>query len=302
MKKFGQVLLPIVTPFHENEEVNYEVFQNLIEYILEKNYCDSFIITGTTGEFNTLAFDEKVKLYETALKQVNGRKPIIAGTGCNSTRETIELTKIAADIGMDACMIVAPYYCKPTQDAIIEHYLRIANSVNIDVLLYNIPLFTGVNIEPSTVAILAQNKRIIGIKDEAGMNPLQITDYYYAVKNINKEFLLLNGDDLMLMPTLSQGADGIVSGAAHLMGDKIRQVLYNYSQGKVEEALRIYRQLFKLCRVFGINGRVHPNPVLRAAIEIVTGLKIGKPRMPLNGISESEMVELQKVLKELNLR
>lgn len=301
MNKFGRVLLPLVTPFDENEEVNYDVFKELIEYVIQKDYCDTIVVTGTTGEFNTLKFDERAKLYETAVKEVNRRKPIIAGTGCGSTKETIELTRVAADSGVDACMLVGPYYCKPTQEAIYEHYKRIADSVDIDLLLYNIPVFTGVNIEPETVGRLAQDKKFIGIKDEAGMNPIQVTDYYYATKDVNNEFLIFNGDDLMLMPTLAQGAVGIVSGGSHLVGDKVKLVFEKYHEGKVDEALEIYRQIFKLFRIFGINGRVHPNPMLRVAIETVTGIKVGKPRMPLNGITEGEKVALNNVLRELNL-
>lgn len=299
--KFGRILLPLVTPFYEDEEVNYEAFEDLIEYVIQKDYCDTIIVTGTTGEFNTLTFEERVKLYKTAVKVVDGRKPIIAGTGCASTKETIALTKEAIEAGIKTCMIVAPYYCKPTQEAIKEHYLKIAENCDADILIYNIPIFTGVNIEPEVIRDLARNKKFIGVKDEAGMNPVQLTEYYYAVKDENPEFLLLNGDDLMLMPTLAQGAVGIVSGGSHLVGDKIREVFNKYYEGKVDEALGIYRQIFKLIKSFGINGRIHPNPMLRAAIEMVTGIRIGKPRMPLNGITESEKEYLKTILKELNL-
>ncbi|MDK2934660.1 MAG: 4-hydroxy-tetrahydrodipicolinate synthase [Clostridiales bacterium] len=301
MNKFGRVLLPLITPFDEKEEVNYQAFEELIHYVIDKDYCDTLIITGTTGEFNTLTFDEKVKLYQTAVKVVNGRKPIIAGTGCASTKETIALTKAAADIGIDTCMIVAPYYCKPTQEAIYEHYMEIANNTDINILLYNIPIFTGVNIDPKIVGKLAENKKFIGIKDEAGINPFQVTDYYFATNDANPNFLIFNGDDLMLMPTISQNAIGIVSGGAHLVGDKIKNVFVKYYDGKVEEALNIYREIFPLFRVCGINGRIHPNPMLRAAIEVVTGIKVGKPRRPLNGITTSEKEALMNVLKELKL-
>jgi len=302
MNKFGRVLLPFITPFGKDEEVDYKAFGELVNYIIEKDFLDTVIVTGTTGEFNTLTFDERVKLYETAVKTVNGRVPIIAGTGCASTKETVELTKAAVKAGIKSVMVVAPYYCKPLQDAIYDHYMRVLNETEADILIYNIPIFTGVNIEPSTVRKLTQaSKRFIGVKDEAGINPLQVTDYYFATKDVNPDFLIFNGDDLMLMPTLAQGAVGIVSGGALLVGDKIKQVFATYYEGKVDESLELYREIFKLCKAFGVNGRIHPNSMLREAVEMVTGIKVGKPRMPMNGINDKEREVLVSVLKELKL-
>lgn len=302
MNKFGRVLLPFITPFGKDEEVDYKAFGELVNYIIEKDFLDTAIVTGTTGEFNTLTFDERVKLYETAVKTVNGRVPIIAGTGCASTKETVELTKAAVKAGIKSVMVVAPYYCKPLQDAIYDHYMRVLNETEADILIYNIPIFTGVNIEPPTVRKLTQaSKRFIGVKDEAGINPLQVTDYYFATKDVNPDFLIFNGDDLMLMPTLAQGAVGIVSGGALLVGDKIKQVFATYYEGKVDESLELYREIFKLCKAFGVNGRIHPNSMLREAVEMVTGIKVGKPRMPMNGINDKEREVLVSVLKELKL-
>jgi len=302
MNKFGRVLLPFVTPFHKNEDVNYEAFAELIEYAIKKDFLDTVIVTGTTGEFNTLSFEERVKLYETAVKVVDGRCPVIAGTGAASTREAVALTNAAVKAGIETCMVVGPYYCKPTQKAIYEHYMRILNETTADLLIYNIPIFTGTNIEPATVRKLAQaSKRFIGIKDEAGMNPIQVTDYYLATKDVNPDFLIFNGDDLMLMPTLAQGAVGIVSGGSLLLGDKVKKVFESYYAGKVDVSLEYYRDLVKLSELNGINGRVHPNPMLRAAVEMVTGIKVGNARMPLDPITESERAEMMTVLKELKL-
>jgi 4-hydroxy-tetrahydrodipicolinate synthase len=302
MNKYGRVLLPFITPFDEKEDVNYEAFGELIEYAIKKDFLDTVIVTGTTGEFNTLSFDERVNLYETAIKVVNGRCPIIAGTGAASTRETVALTNAAVKAGIKACMIVGPYYCKPTQEAIYDHYIRILNETDADLFIYNIPIFTGINIEPATVRKLSQaSKRFIGIKDESGLNPIQVTDYYFAVKDVNPDFLIFNGDDAMLMPTLAQGAAGIVSGGSLLLGDKVKKVFETYYTGKVDESLAYYRDLVIFSKMNGINGRIHPVPMLRAAVEMVTGIKVGKARMPLNGISESEKAEMVTVLKELKL-
>jgi 4-hydroxy-tetrahydrodipicolinate synthase len=298
---YGRILLPLVTPFDRNEEVDYEKYAQLIEYVIAKKYCDSLIVTGTTGEFNTLTVDERAMLLKTALKAAAGKVPIIAGVGCASTRETVALAQKAEKMGADCIMIVAPFYCKPTQDAVYEHFRIVHDATNIPILLYNIPIFTGINMEPALVGKLAALPRVIGIKDEAGLNPIQITDYYLATKSVKPDFLLFNGDDLMLMPTIPQGAVGIVSGGAHLVGDRIRKVFELYEQGKNTEAMEVYRDIFRLFRGFGVNGRVHPNPMLRAAIEVVTGIKIGPPRRPLDPITDGERKFLMELLKEVNL-
>ena len=223
------------------------------------------------------------------------------GSGCASTKETIELTKKAQELGADMCMVVGPYYCKPTQKAIIRYYTRIAEAVDIDILVYNIPIFVGVNIEPATLAELAKLKNIVGVKDEAGINATQITDYYMATKSIKPNFMIYNGDDIMLMPTIAQGAMGIVSGAAHIMGDVIHKIFCDYEAGRNAEALEGFRKLYKLCKTFGINGRIHPNPMLKPAITMITGIEVGNTRGPLDPISEDEREELIKVLKEIEL-
>ena len=128
VEKYGQILLPLVTPYDENENVKYDTYAELIEYLIEKDMCDSLIVTGTTGEASLLTFDERVKLFETAVKASAGRKPVIAGTGCASTKETIALTKEAEKLGIETCLIVCPFYNKPTQEGIYNHFKRIAES------------------------------------------------------------------------------------------------------------------------------------------------------------------------------
>ncbi|MBR5754793.1 MAG: 4-hydroxy-tetrahydrodipicolinate synthase [Erysipelotrichaceae bacterium] len=298
-KGFGRISIPLVTPFKENEEVNYEVYEQLINYVIEHDCCDSVISTGTTGEASALTFDERVKLFETAKKAVNGRCKLICGTGCASTYETIKLTKEAVRVGADYCLIVAPFYCKPNQEGIFNHYWRIAEETDAKIMLYNIPIFTGVNIEPETCAKLAEHPNIIGIKDESGLNPNQILDYRLAVKD--PEFIIFNGDDVMLLPTIVQGAQGIISGSAHILGDVLNNVFDAFEEGKNDVALENFTKLYKFCRTWADFGRVHPNPILRPAIELKTGLKIGPARGPLAPITDAEMANLKKVMGELGL-
>ena len=202
VKKYGKILLPLITPYKEDEEVDYEKYAELIEYLIEKDLCDSLIVTGTTGEASLLSFDERVKLIETAIKASAGRKPVIAGTGCASTKETIALTKKAEQLGIELCLIVCPFYNKPTQEGLYLHYKAIAESTNVNIMLYNIPIFVGVNLEPETVSRLAAIPNIVAVKDEAGVNPTQVTDFILASRAVDPDFAVYNGDDVMLLPTI----------------------------------------------------------------------------------------------------
>ncbi|MEI3175066.1 MAG: dihydrodipicolinate synthase family protein [Lachnospiraceae bacterium] len=188
-------------------------------------------MTGTTGEASLCTFDEREKLFETAVKTAAGRKPVIAGTGCASTKETISLTKKAEELGIELCPIVCPFYNKPTQEGIYNHYKKIAESTKADILLYNIPIFVGVILEPATVARLAAVENIVGVKDEAGVTPTQVTDFFLATKDVDPDFSIYNGDDVMLLPTIVQGAMGIVSGGAHIYGHEIRAIFAAFEKG-----------------------------------------------------------------------
>ena len=154
-KKYGKILLPLITPYDENEEIDYGKYAELIEYVITNDLCDSLIVTGTTGEASLLTFDERVKLFETAVKASAGRKPVIAGTGCASTKETIALTNKAYDLGIELALIVCPFYNKPTQEGLYLHYKTIAENTKANIMLYNIPIFVGVNLEAETVGRLA---------------------------------------------------------------------------------------------------------------------------------------------------
>ena len=298
-EKYGRVLLPLITPYNEKEEVDYGKYAELIRYLLENDLCDSFIVTGTTGEASLLTFDERVKLFEVALRTVAGRKPVIAGTGCASTKETIALTQKAAELGADLCLVVCPFYNKPTQEGIYNHYKAVAESTTANILLYNIPVFVGVNTEPETVARLAAIKNIIGIKDEAGINPTQITDYLLATETVNPDFVVFNGDDVMLLPTIVQGAMGIVSGGAHIFGHEIRAIFDAFEKGENKKARELFVPLYLFCKSCGQNGRILPNSIMRPAIEKVTGIHVGPARRPLAPITEKEEAAMVDTLKKI---
>lgn len=297
-QKLKQILVPLVTPFkREGGDVNYKEAANLVEYLIRKNYCDSIIACGTTGEFNTLSYDEKVELFKVVKDAVKGRVPVVAGTGAASTREAVKLTQEADKLGYDAALVVAPYYCKPTQEAIYQHYKTIASSANIPILVYNIPIFTGVNISPEVVSRLAKIKNIVGIKDEAGLNPTQMTEYALVTP---EDFTIYNGDDIMVLCGLVQGASGVVSGGAHLIGDKMRKMISLFMEGKNAEAREIHMALDPLFKGLCPNGRVNPIPVLRAAMEIA-GLPVGPARMPLDEATKEEKELIKKQLVRLEV-
>ena len=296
--KYGQILLPLITPYDDNEDVSYSTYAELINYLEKNDLCDSFIVTGTTGEASLLTFDERVKLMETAVK-ASKTKPVIAGTGCASTKETITLTKEAAKLGIKTCLIVCPFYNKPTQEGLYLHFKAVAEAVpEVDILLYNIPIFVGVNLEASTVARLAAIPNIVGIKDEAGINPTQVTDFFLATEKIDPDFAIYNGDDVMLLPTIVQGAMGLVSGGAHIFGHEIRAIFKAFENSR-NEARELFNKLYKFCKTTGQNGRILPNSIMRPAIEKVTGLKLGAARLPLAPATEEELAVSFAVLKEV---
>ena len=299
VEKYAQILLPLITPYDANEEVDYEAYEKLIDYLIENDLCDSLVVTGTTGEASLLTFDERVKLFETAVKAAKGRKPVIAGTGCASTKETIRLTKKAEEAGIETCLVVCPCYNKPTQEGIYNHYKALAESTKCQIMVYNIPIFVGVNVEAETLSRLAAIPNIIGVKDEAGINPTQVTDFLLATQDVDPDFAVYNGDDVMLLPTIVQGAMGLVSGGAHIFGHEIRGIFQAFAAGDNEKAKELFVPLYRFCKSTGQNGRILPNSILRPAIEAVTGIKLGPARSPLAPATDEEMKVTLGILKEI---
>lgn len=296
-KTLGKILIPMITPFHDAGDLNLGYAGELAEHLTASSLCDSLVLTGTTGEFNTLSYDERVLIFRTVKNAVGGRVPLVAGTGAASTREAIALSVEAESIGYDALMVVAPYYCKPNQNGIYEYYRAIAESVRLPVMLYNIPIFTGVNVEPETVGRLSRIPNVLGIKDEAGINPTQMTEYRNAVDG---DFTIYNGDDIMILCGMVQGASGVVSGCSHILGVQIRTMIDAFLSGDLRRAHRIHLDLDPFFKALFQNGRVNPMPILRAALEIA-GLAVGPPRGPLDRPTESERQEIGYHLERLHV-
>ncbi len=287
-KKLGHIIIPLATPFTDNErqDVDYEATISLVNHVIENKFCDSLVVGGTSGEFNAMTVEERFELFKTVKDAVAGRVPIVAGACAGSTRDAILLAQKAEELKYDAIMVVGPYYCRTTQEGIYQHFASVAKATSLPVMLYNIPIFTGTNVEKETVARLANDfSNIVGIKDEAGINPTQMTEFARVTP---EGFTIYNGDDIMVLCGLVQGAAGVVSGASHIVGDKIRMMIENFLAGDLVNARKIHMELDPFFKAFCSNGRINGIPLWKAALNLC-GLKVGPPRLPLVRATDEEI-------------
>lgn len=289
--KLGYIAAPLLTPFERDSgEVNYDMIKKLVEHLIGKGLCDSIIVNGSTGEFSTLNLEERFQILETVRDAVGGRVPIVAGTGAASTRDAVILTKKAEELGYDCAMVVGPYYCRPSQEGVYQHFAAVAGCTRLPILLYNIPIFTGTNIEPATVGRLTKAfSNIVGIKDESGINPTQMTEYKMAAP---ENFTIYNGDDVMILCGLAQGASGVISGGAHIIGDRIHEMISAFKNGDVNKAEQMHYQLYPFFRALCQNGRINPQPILKEGCRMI-GYDLGYARQPLDQATDEEIEVLR---------
>jgi len=286
------IFTALVTPFKD-----YELDEEGLKRIVESQLAggvDGLVPCGSTGEASTLSYEEHERVIELTIKYANGKVPIIAGTGSNSTEEAIELTKSAKQIGADACLLTTPYYNKPTQEGLYRHYRKIAESVDIPLILYNIPGRTGVNMTPETIKRLADIPSIIGIKEASG-SLVQIAEIYRLT---NGKFIILSGDDNLFLPMMSAGAVGVISVASNII-PKEMQALF--------KAFMIERDIFK---ARDINTRLMPlfqslfietNPIPIKECLYFMGMIEEEFRLPMCPASDTTKATLRKVLEEYGL-
>jgi len=296
-KILGRVAIPMVTPFTSTSEVDQEKASQLAEWLIQRNYCDSIIIAGTNGEFHGLIYAERVTLFE-SVQSVGGKIPLIAGTGACTTGETIRLTREAEALGYDAVMVVPPYFGTPTQDELYEHYTEVAKATDLPLILYNIPIFTGVNIEPKTTVKLSAIDNIIGIKDEAALKPLQTSEVLTNLPEDN-DFAVYCGDDTMTLPVLIQGGSGVVSGGSHIVGDLMIEMIDTFRAGEVQKASEMHQTIYRFATALTQGVRVNPVPLTKAALKL-TGFDAGVPRRPFLPPREEETEYLIEVLSSLS--
>ena len=220
---FGRVLTAMVTPFDQNGEVDFPATENLINYLIA-NGTDGLVVSGTTGESPTITDEEKVELFKFAVKVVNGRIPVIAGTGSYNTKASIELTKKAEEAGVDAVMLVTPYYNKPSQEGMYEHFKAIAESTKLPIILYNIPGRSVVNLSVDTVVRLAEIPNIVAIKEASG----NLDAMSQIIENTPDTFSLYSGDDGLTIPALSIGGTGVISVASHVIGNEMQDMIKKF--------------------------------------------------------------------------
>ncbi|MFB2836929.1 4-hydroxy-tetrahydrodipicolinate synthase [Floridanema evergladense] len=293
MGKFGRVITALVTPFNEDGSVNYTVAEQLAGHLAE-NGTDAFVICGTTGESPTLKLAEELELFQVVQQAVAGKAKIIAGTGSNSTEEAIAATQKAAKIGIDGSLQVVPYYNKPPQEGLYQHFQAIAKSFpDLPIMLYNIPGRTGQNLAPETVARLAEIPNIVAIKEASGS-----MDQVSQIRNLTPpEFEIYSGDDSLTLPLLAVGGTGVVSVASHLVGNEIQQMVQAFEVGKTSEALKIHLQLLPLFKSLFITT----NPILVKTALKLKGWDIGSVRPPLCEPSNEEIHKLKTALEKLSL-
>lgn len=280
----------LVTPF-KNNQVDWQMFEYLINWHINEN-TDAIIVCGTTGEASTLSKDEKKKIYEVAVKEAKKRVPIIAGTGTNSTSDTLELSVYAQNVGCDGVLIVTPYYNKPSQAGLIAHYETIAQAINIPIILYNVPSRTGVNLLPETICKLAKIPNIVAIKEASG-DISQIA----KISELCKQLTIYAGNDDQLIPIMALGGKGIISVTANIIPNEIHDLVSEYLYGNHHIALLKFLRLRKLNQALFIET----NPVpIKTALNLM-GLEVGKCRLPLIDLEPENLAILKNTLTEYGL-
>ncbi len=292
-RSFGKVITAMVTPFDKEGNVNYPVVEQLATYLVN-NGSDSLVVCGTTGESPTLSWSEKSKLFQIVKETVGTRAKVIAGTGANSTVHAIEMTQEISKMGLDGSLQVVPYYNKPPQEGLYQHFKKIAQSVSdLPIILYNVPGRTGQNLSSETIAKLAEIENIIGIK-EASSNLEQV----YAIRLMtDPSFLIYAGDDCSTLPFLTAGGMGVISVASHLVGLEIQKMIQAFNKSQETQASEINLKLFPLFKVLFCT--TNPIPI-KAALNL-QGWLVGGVRLPLVEISKVLKEEIKLVLEELML-
>lgn len=292
-RSFGLVITAMVTPFDKNGEVNYEVAEELANYLVE-NGSDGLVICGTTGESPTLSWSEEYKLFQVVKKVVGNRGKVIAGTGSNATKEGVEATEKASKLGLDGSLQVVPYYNKPPQEGLYQHFKEIAQkSPDLPIMLYNVPGRTGQNLLPETVAKLAEIENIVAIKEATGN-----LEQACQIRRLTPDsFAIYAGDDFMTLPLLTVGGIGVVSVASHLVGQQIQEMVKAFGTGKATVARDINLKLFPLFKALFCT--TNPIPI-KAALNL-QGWKVGGLRPPLVELSTDLKQELESVLQHLSL-
>ena len=282
----------IVTPFKNGKKVDAAALKGLIEFHIE-NGTNGIVPCGTTGESATLDHREHEEVIRIAVNTCEGRIPVLAGTGSNATHEAIELTLSAQQLGADGALLITPYYNKPTQEGLYQHFAAVAKATKLPVVLYNVPSRTSINMLPATVARLSKIENIVGIKEASG-NLVQVSE---IIASCGPDFKVISGEDALTWPILALGGKGVISVTANLVPDKFAKLCKAASEGDVETARKVHYELMKLNDIMFIE--TNPIPV-KAALAIM-GRIDNEFRAPLCPPSDESLAALKSVLKEYAL-
>ncbi len=290
---FGDVITAMITPFNEDLSVDYPALEKLVNHLINTG-SDAILVAGTTGETPTLSHEEEYEIFKFVKKVVNGRVKLIMGAGSNSTETAVKSSIKAKELGADAILTVVPYYNKPSQKGMYEHFSAVAKAVDLPVILYNIPGRTGVNMQPATIAKLAKEfKNIVAVKQSNSDLDL-ISD----IKSMCPEdFAIYSGDDSLTLPMMSLGASGVISVASHIAGRDLKEMISAFKSGNNKEALKKHIYLYPLFRKLFMA----PNPVPVKAALAHFGLINDYVRKPLVTLDSEEKQELLSVISKYSI-
>jgi len=292
MKELGRLLTAMVTPFDEKGAVNYEQAKKLALALIDSG-SDGVVVAATTGESPTLVREEEARLFSEVKAAVGKRGTIIAYTGSNSTAEAVEATQKAEKIGVDGCLLVVPYYNKPTQEGIYQHFKTVAENTSLPIIMYNIPGRVVINMSAETMVRLSQIKNIVGVKEANG-------DMGHVAKTLDKadkDFLIWSGNDNDTFHIMALGGYGTIGVTTHLVGKQIKKMMDSILAGKIAEAAAIHRQLLPL--VDALFVETSPAPLKYALNHI--GFNVGKPRLPLVEVSPKSADIIKETLKNYTI-
>jgi len=292
VKNLGRLLTAMVTPFNEEGKVNYEQVKKLALALLNSG-SDGLVVSGTTGESPTLSREEKLRLFAEVKSALGERGTVIAGTGSYNTAESLELTREAEKIGIDACLLVVPYYNKPSQEGLYQHFKTIAQGTSLPCILYNVPSRTVTSLSADTFSKLSHIDNIIGIKEASG----NLGEIAKIISNTDEDFLVWSGNDSDTLPILTLGGYGIISVASHLVGNQIKEMIESFISGKTNKAAELHRYLLPLFNALFIVS--NPIPV-KYALNCI-GFNVGKPRMPLTEPDEKSATIIRDTLKNYKI-
>jgi len=289
---FEGIYVAIPTPF-KNGKIDEKALKEHLKFLIE-NGVDGIVPCGTTGESATLSYEEHEEVIALTVEECKGKVKVIAGTGSNCTEEAIRLTKFAEKIGADGALLITPYYNKPNQEGLYLHFKRVAESVDIPIVLYNVPGRTGVNMLPETVARLSEIENVVAIKEATG--DMNVTTE--IVRLCGEKITVLSGDDLTFLPLLSVGAKGVISVTANIVPDKMAKMYKSFVDGKIKEAMELHLELYPLSKVLFID--TNPIPVKTALYFM--GRMEKEFRLPLCPTTKEKEDKIKEVLTKLGVK